>query len=253
MNTKLNKINNHVYWTSPYADLDRPVIGIICGSKSTALFDACSSTRHARDILECISNLNIKKPTYITISHSHSDHWFGLPMFSANALCSIQCMNNIMNLMDIDWSSKGYHNLVKNGKGSVFLEKILNKEYGLKRKRIKLKAPTISFKGEIIIDLGNIHVLIKEIASSHSNDCIYGYIPEEKIIFLGDMLYLKDRDESEIERILDHLKNVDAKYFIDSHIDKVLSYKEMEEHYRKYYKEEVEKGTSYHTLQPCSR
>ena len=83
MNTKLNKINDRVYWTSPCADLDRPVIGIICGSNTTFLFDACSSTQHASDIIEYINSLSIKKPTYIGISHSHSDHWFGLHKFSA--------------------------------------------------------------------------------------------------------------------------------------------------------------------------
>ena len=141
--------------------------------------------------------------------------------------------------MDSDWSSKGYHNLIKKGKGNVFLEKILNEEYGSKRKGITLIAPTISFKGEIIIDLGNIHVILNEIASSHSNDCIYGYIPEEKLVFLGDLLYLKEKDETEVERILNLFEKIGAEYFIDSHVDKVLSYKEMEDHYRKYYKEEV--------------
>lgn len=153
-------------------------------------------------------------------------------------------MNNILGLMNIDWSRKGYHTLVEEGKGSIFLEKILNTEYGEKRTSIKLKAPTILFKNEIVFDLGDIHIVLKEIKTSHSNDSIYGYVPEEKLVFLGDILYLKNESETEIERILGIMKKTNAKYFIDSHVDKVMSYKEMEKHYRKYYNEEIVKGTS---------
>ena len=96
MTTKLNMFNNQIYWSSPCASLDRPVIGIICGSNYTFMFDACSSTNHANEISKCINDLNIRKPEFICISHSHSDHWFGLHKFTAPSVCSKKCMNNII-------------------------------------------------------------------------------------------------------------------------------------------------------------
>ena len=53
----------------------------------------------------------------------------------------------------------------------------------------KLNAPTIIFEKTLTIDLGNKVCVLKKINSTHSDDATIIYIPDEKVVFLGDSAY----------------------------------------------------------------
>jgi glyoxylase-like metal-dependent hydrolase (beta-lactamase superfamily II) len=232
--TDLNRFDDELYWSRPDAGLDRPVIGIIAASSATLMFDACSSHRHAIELKQTLLGHGLRPPGYAVISHSHTDHWFGLVDFETMSVCSRVCQATTKSMTAMDWSHDSYRRLVEAGEGNAFLADILDEEYGIDRGQIPLKSPSVGIRGELTIDLGSVEVEVREIASSHSGDAVILLIPEKKLVFLGDLLYLRENSEEEVRDLLSVLEGLDAEWFIDSHVDGVLTREQVETHLRAY-------------------
>ncbi|WP_375345891.1 hypothetical protein ACEWPB_21640 [Priestia megaterium] len=75
------------------------------------------------------------------------------------------------------------------------------------------------------VDLGGITCCIQHIGGIHTQDSSIVYIPQEKVLFLGDCLcpdfYSGDwsYDKEDFERIQRELKKYDAQYYLSSHFD----------------------------------
>ena len=234
MTTDLNRFDDELSWSKPDATLDRPVIGIIAASGGTLMFDACSSHRHALELKRALGAHDLRPPDYAVISHGHADHWFGLVDFETVSVCSRACQATTKSMTAMDWSHDGYRRVVEAGKGNAFLADILDEEYGIDRERIPLRSPHMGIRGELTIDLGSVVVEVREIASSHSGDAVVLVIPEKRFAFLGDVLYLRQNNEVEVRDLLNVLDGLDAEWFIDSHVDGVLTREQLETHLRDY-------------------
>ena len=117
MTTDLNRFDDELFWSTPDAGLDRPVIGIIAASGGTLMFDACSSHRHAVELKQALGARGLRPPDYAVISHSHADHWFGLVDFETVSVCSRACQAATKAMTTMDWSHDGYRRLVDDGDG----------------------------------------------------------------------------------------------------------------------------------------
>jgi glyoxylase-like metal-dependent hydrolase (beta-lactamase superfamily II) len=198
------------------------------------MFDACSSHKHARELKQALRARDLGLPDYAVISHSHADHWFGLIDFETVSVCSRACQVTTKSMTIMDWSRDGYRRLIEAGKGNAFLADILDEEYGIDREHIALRSPCVGIVGELSIDLGSVVVEVREIASSHSGDAVILLIPEKKFAFLGDVLYLRENSDEEVHDLLSVLDGLDAEWFIDSHVDGVLTREQVEAHLRGY-------------------
>jgi glyoxylase-like metal-dependent hydrolase (beta-lactamase superfamily II) len=232
--TDLIRFDDELYWSTPDATLDRPVIGIIAASRGTLMFDAGSSQRHALELKQALRARGLRPPHYAVISHSHADHWFGLVDFETVSMCSRACQATTKSMTGLDWSHEGYRRLVAAGEGSGFLADILDAEYGVDRDAIPLRSPEVGVSGELAIDLGSVTVEVREIASSHSGDAVILRIPEKRLVFLGDVLYLRKNSERELCDLLTMLDGLDARWFIDSHVDGVMTREQVKTHLREY-------------------
>jgi glyoxylase-like metal-dependent hydrolase (beta-lactamase superfamily II) len=232
--TDLNRFDDEVYWSTPDATLDRPVIGIIAASGGTLMFDACSSRRHALELKQALDARGLLPPGYAVISHSHADHWFGLIDFETVSMCSRACQAATRSMTTMDWSRDGYRRLVEAGEGSAFLADILDEEYGIDRGQLPLRSPVVGISGELEIDLGSVSVEVREIPSSHSGDAVILCVPEKRLVFLGDVLYLRKDSERELGDLLHLLDGLDAEWFIDSHVDGVMTREQVKTHLRDY-------------------
>lgn len=236
MTTVLNRCDDELYWSTPDATLDRPVIGIVAASGGTLMFDACSSHRHALELKQALRERGLRPPGYAVISHSHPDHWFGLVDFETVSMCSRACQATTKSMMTMDWSHEGYRRLVDSGEGSGFLADILDAEYGVDRDGIALRSPEVGVSGELAIDLGSVTVEVRETPSSHSGDAVILCIPQKRLVFLGDVLYLRKNSEWELRVLLAMLDGLDAEWFIDAHVDAVLTREQVKTHLRDYAK-----------------
>ena len=57
------------------------------------------------------------------------------------------------------------------------------------RDNFKLNSPQIIFEKSLTLDLGNKICVLEKINSTHSDDATIIYIPDEKVLFLGDCIY----------------------------------------------------------------
>jgi len=74
-----------------------------------------------------------------------------------------------------------------------------------------MKTADIVFENGLSIYLGDVDCELKKIESSHAKDCVVVYIPQEKIIFIGDIIcedlhhgepvFYKDKHKSLVENI----------------------------------------------------
>lgn len=187
MNQKLTRISEHVVYLPPYQETDRPVLAAISGDKFTLLMDAGNSSNHAKLWLSQLAEHNIKGD-WLVLTHWHWDHVFGLSEMNMPALCNTETLERIREMQQLSWEDQAIDKRVLEGTEIPFCADAMKKELGMERD-IRIAIPEITFSNKMSMDLGGVTCVIEHVGGDHSSDSTILYIPEEKILFLGDCLY----------------------------------------------------------------
>jgi hypothetical protein len=126
-------------------------------------------------------------------------------------------MERIKKRMVLDWKNSAVHKRVEHKEEDEISEVMLNIEYGENRSDIKQCAPDIGIKKSIHIDLGGIDCSFDYIGGNHSDDSSVLFVHQEKLIFLGDILYIHQYEKTEIEALYTSFKSYDVHHYVDSH------------------------------------
>lgn len=99
----------------------------------------------------------------------------------------------------------------------------LGREYA-DNKSIIVVTSDIQFKKELFINLGGMTARIFHTVSPHSEDTVLIYIPEERILFLGDSTsedFYNDgyMDKEKLSALTSLIESIDCKYCILGHAD----------------------------------
>lgn len=183
----LNKLTDKIYYMPHNSETDRPILGYIKGDKYSLMVDAGNSKKHTDAFLKEIAKLELPYPNFVAITHSHWDHTYGLS--SINAV-SIACKktNEYLNEMSCwKWTDEAMDERLKNGEDIEFCDTMIRREYP-NRNEICVKTADIVFDEKLSLDLGNISCELLKLESSHAEDCVVVYMPEEKIVFIGDII-----------------------------------------------------------------
>lgn len=84
-------------------------------------------------------------------------------------------------------------------------------------------APDVTFQDSIQIDLGGITCVVEHVGGEHARDSSIVYIPEEKVMFLGDCIYQDfysgewSYDRTELRILLERIKKYDVKTYMLGH------------------------------------
>ena len=102
-------------------------------------------------------------------------------------------------------------------------DECLAREY-VDNKRIIDVLSDIQFEKELTLNLGGITAMIFHTVSPHSEDTVLIYIPEEKILFLGDSTsedFYNDgyMDKEKLMSLTNLIESFDCKYCILSHAE----------------------------------
>ncbi|MFF2755839.1 MBL fold metallo-hydrolase [Psychrobacillus sp. NPDC058041] len=184
----LNKLSDSIYYFSNQDDRDRPTLGLVVGDQCSLIIDSGNSTQHAKDFLLEVEKLDVPPVKYLVITHAHWDHFLGMNEFDA-----IVIVNSQTNKMIKEWKSYSYDDsslkqYVINNQMSSMCMKIIQTEME-NRESFKLNSPDVIFENTLTIDLGNKVCILEKIKSTHTDDSTIIYIPDEKVIFLGDSAY----------------------------------------------------------------
>ncbi|MFE6073424.1 MBL fold metallo-hydrolase [Paenibacillus sp. NPDC057886] len=232
----LNQLSETIYYLSNQNDKERPTLGLVCGDKYSLVVDGGNSVQHARDFLHEIEKLNVPPVKYVVITHAHWDHFLGMNEYGAtiimNSLTS-QKMNDWRNYSYDDGSLQGYVDSKK--MTSHCMETIQNEIP--ERDTFQLCPPDIIFEKSLHLDLGNKVCVLETIRSTHTDDSTVVYIPDEKVIFLGDSAYCTTTNalyhfkQTHLLPMIEDIQKYDATHFLLGH-ESICDLEEMDKYYK---------------------
>jgi glyoxylase-like metal-dependent hydrolase (beta-lactamase superfamily II) len=222
-------------------ETDRPNLGYIRGDRYSLMVDAGNSDKHAALFLSELEALNLPYPDYIAITHWHWDHTFGIHAVNAKAIAGMRTNEQLAKVKIWSWDNKSMSERLSTGEEIEFCDKYIRIEYP-NPENIIIKTADIVFDGKLQIDLGGITCELLHIPNPHSEDSVAVYIPEERIIFLGDAsggdhYHNQGRyNKNKLLSFIDFIKETDFDTCVEGH-DSAISKQQLLE----YMREELEK------------
>ena len=179
------RISQHVYIKAPNGYSDRPTIGYIKGDNLSLLFEAGASKYHTDEMKKDLERTSLPYPSLVALSHWHWDHSFGLSEWDIPTIAGKETNKMLKKLSGLRWDEESIKERIQKREEIVFCFEMMKREYGDTR-NIKVVPASIEFEKELYIDLGGINVRLVHISGPHSRDSVVLYVPEERILFLGD-------------------------------------------------------------------
>ncbi len=219
---ELRKITDRIYWLPYERENDRPVLGYIKGDKCSLAIDAGNSKNHVKKLYDEIKRLNMKLPDYTVITHWHWDHTFGMHAADGKTIAGHLTNEKLKEVMQWKWSDEDMERRLKTGEDIEMCDRCIKVEYE-NRQDIKVVPADMELTGQLNIDLGGIHCIIKEVEATHSNDSVFVYIPEEKVLFVGDAdcedFYNNNGkyDEKKLKNLINLLEGIDFNTYVLGH------------------------------------
>jgi cyclase len=183
--------------------------GIVIGRDGVLVVDTLISAREGERFLADIRKVTAKPIKYVVNTHTHLDHALGNCVFARLGATVIS--------HEADRAS-----LAANG--AELLKKAGN--YGLKPEDMagtEIAVPTLSFSEKLFIDLGGLEVQLLRTAPSHTAGSLVVYLPKEKLLFSGDILFtdfhpfMADGDLNGWNATLDSLLTMDVERIVPGH------------------------------------
>ncbi|MCG3420032.1 MBL fold metallo-hydrolase [Oceanobacillus jordanicus] len=218
----LNKLSDTIYYLSNQDDKERPTLGLVCGDQFSLIIDAGNSPQHAQDFLLEIETLNVPPVKYVVITHAHWDHFLGMNEFNATVIVNRKTNELIKEWQGFSYDDRSLQKYVTVNQMSPICMEILQTDMP-NRERFKLKSPDVIFENTLTIDLGNKVCILERIKSTHTDDATIIYIPDEKVVFLGDCAYgtttnsLFHYKQSLLSPMIKDIQKYDAEMFILGH------------------------------------
>lgn len=185
MTSLLNKLSDRIYYLPFMEDTDRPNLGYIRGDRYSLMVDAGNSDQHAKLFLSQLEALDLPYPDYVAITHWHWDHTFGIHAVNAKSIAGKSTNAQLAKVAEWKWDDPAMRARLQSGEEIEFCDKHIRIEYP-NPEDIIVKTADIVFDQKLNIDLGGITCELFPIINPHSEDTVVIYIPEEKILFLGD-------------------------------------------------------------------
>ena len=206
---ELKKLSERIY-ISPFEDLrDRPALGYVKGDKYILNIDAGYSLSHVQEYYDALKENNLEYPDMTILTHWHWDHSFGLHATKGISIAERRSNEYIKEAME----NPNFEEELKTTNEAFALE--------FKDQEMHIEMADITFDDTIEIDLGNLHAIAFNTISPHNDDCVLIYIPEEKVLFVGDAIGGKypdwSIDPNLNQGLINTIQNLDFTTAVGSH------------------------------------
>ncbi|NMB90422.1 MAG: MBL fold metallo-hydrolase [Chloroflexi bacterium] len=183
-------LSQNVYWSAPDPERDRPVLGAVLGTRRTLLVETGASPAHARQFLQAIQSLGGPAPRYAALTHWHWDHVFGSGALDLPTIAHRETQRRVAAMARLDWRDAALEARVQAGTDSPFIAKHVKIELSeAQRAALEIVPPDVIFDERLEIDLGGRTCQVIHVGGDHSPDSSIVFVPEERVVFLGDCLY----------------------------------------------------------------
>lgn len=218
---ELKKINNKIFYYPHQPETDRPLLAYLKGDKIALAIDAGNSAAHVDEFYKALEAKGLRKPDITVITHWHWDHTFGMHHIHGLSIAHHKT-NEFLENEKIKLVDNSYTKFIKND------NEYLNREYANNTK-IVVTLSDIEFEKELVLNLGGMTAKVFHAQSPHSEDTVLVYIPEEKILFLGDSTsedffnngYM---DKDKLKALIKLIEYTDCQYCILGHTDPLTKY-----------------------------
>lgn len=184
--------------------------GVIIGNDSVLVIDTQISSQRAQEFIQAIREITDKPIRYVLNTHFHSDHSFGNADFSALGATIIS--HQMADVYMKKWSQK----ILDNGWSGLTADLAQG---------TRIVYPDMTFQDKLIIDLGGIKPEIIFHTHSHTQGSVFVHLPEQKVVFAGDVLFndyhpnMSASDVTGWVKTLDLIGSLDARTIVPGHGD----------------------------------
>lgn len=217
----VQQLSDRIYYLPPYPKTDRPILAAVVGDSRTLLINAGNSAEHAKLFNQQL-NVHGICGHLLALTHWHWDHVFGLQEMNLPSIANNLTLQGMKKLQGYSWNDQALDRRVEQGIEIPFCSEAIKLELGADR-NVMIPDPTITFDHQIKLNLGGVSCIIEHVGGDHSPDSTLIYVPEEKMLFLGDCLYANMYAEKwhytteNITKLLDRIDEFDAETFFLSH------------------------------------
>jgi len=179
--------------------------GIVDTGDRTVVFDTFISPDPAKDLLRAAKRLTPQNAIRVVNSHYHNDHIRGNQVFPPNVdiLSTATTLEGIAHKEpeEITWEKENIPKALVDTKSKLRLEKDPKRRRDLalsivyyeaimkSHPKLKTRLPNITFEGSLMIHGMRRQVELLPFAGHTASDVVL-YLPEEKISFMGDLLFV---------------------------------------------------------------
>jgi len=151
-----------------------PNIGLVDGKRSTLVVDTGMGIRSGQAVLDQAQRHANGKPLILTITHFHPEHGYGAQVFAGVSTI----VYNRTQLEELHEKGYPYAELFRTFGDTVAAE----------LEGFELVEPDIVYDGEADLDLGGRLVQLRTYGGTHTKSDAWVFLPEERILFTGDLV-----------------------------------------------------------------
>jgi len=216
--------------------------GIIDLGDHIVIFDTFFTPQAAEDLRIAVEQLSDKPITYVINSHMHGDHVHGNQIFAPEAdiiatprtreLMETRVVENLAeNKSDIAGGQallKSLEERIKQEKNEdkgrqLELSLATNREYIAAVPTMEIKLPNLTFEQKVAFHGPQRTAELLTFGGGHTDSDAFLYLPQERIAFMGDLLFVRshpwmgDGHPEEWLDILDRVKGLDMAVCVPGH------------------------------------
>ncbi|MDO5649877.1 MAG: MBL fold metallo-hydrolase [Gallicola sp.] len=199
----------------------RPSLFYIQGSRKSLAVDAGNSKMHREDFFKELQKNRLREPDIIVLTHCHWDHTLGLHDYKGLSFATRQSKDRLAEFKEYTWTKDSLIEMTKKGFMSKFSYLFMRKVY----RNHPIVIPEIQevYGEKMDIDLGGRTVRLIKTKTPHCEDATILWMPEEKIVIVGDGDYPSYKNNIEFydtERTVsfcDRIEKLPFEYYCGSH------------------------------------
>lgn len=197
----LPSVENRGFISNAYAVLTK---------EGWVVIDALSTPELSKEFIQRLQKVKKLPVRYIIVTHYHPDHYFGTKTYR-DIGAKLIAHKKILEMYD-SGELNSYINTIKERFPKLYDSVVVVK-------------PDLVVDTETILKVGQKTFLIRAVAPAHTNNDIVIYMPEDKILFAGDLVYEKripfmgdaGANSKNWEKVLKKLKSLDAQVILGGH------------------------------------
>lgn len=182
--SKLIRLQDRLYVYPFEKGADRPNLYYVKGDERSLAVDAGNSPAHVRAFYAALAESGLPLPEMTIISHWHWDHTFGLCAIAGKSLSSRLTHEKLIEVSHWKWDLPSMKQREQTGEDIAFCNQNILEEYPDLDIRVVTTDQIVD--GPCHIDLGGVEVELIPKASTHGDDSMFIYLPQQKALIVED-------------------------------------------------------------------